>query len=67
MYANERIDIILIMWYNNNEVKWILPNINDVQDKNSEAGIIATLIRHPDFIYQSEDLLPKHFFDEMNG
>lgn len=44
-----------------------MPNINDVQDKNSEAGIIATLIRHPDFIYQSEDLLPKHFFDEMNG
>lgn len=44
-----------------------MPTINEVCDKNSEAGIIATLIRHPEFIYQNEDLLPIHFFDKMNG
>lgn len=41
--------------------------INDVNDKNSEAGIIATLLRHPEFIYHSEDLSPRHFFDDING
>ena len=42
-------------------------DINDVQDINSEAGIIATLLRHPEFIYHSEDLSPRHFFDDING
>lgn len=41
--------------------------INDVRDQSAEAGIIATLLRHPDFIYHSEDLSPRHFFDEVNG
>ena len=44
-----------------------MQSINDVQDKSAEAGIIATLLRHPDFIYHSEDLSPRHFIDEING
>ncbi len=33
---------------------------------DSEAGIIATLVHHPDFVYYSEDLLPGHFTNEEN-
>lgn len=44
-----------------------MQSINDVQDKSAEAGIIATLLRHPDFIYHSDDLSPRHFIDEING
>lgn len=32
----------------------------------SEAGIIATLIHHPEFSYYSEQLLPNHFTNEEN-
>lgn len=38
-------------------------NICSVQ---SEAGIIATLIQHPDYIFYSEKLLPNHFTDTAN-
>jgi replicative DNA helicase len=33
---------------------------------DSEAGVIATLIHHPEFSYYSENLLPNHFTDEDN-
>ena len=38
----------------------------DLNRKDSEAGIIATLIHHPDFVYHSEFLLPEHFVDKQN-
>ena len=42
-------------------------NLNEIQDINSEAGIIATLCNNPDFIWHSNELKPNHFFDEING
>lgn len=39
---------------------------SDITCIESEAGIIATLFRHPDFAYYSEDLLPQHFSDPCN-
>ena len=38
----------------------------DMARVESEAGIIATLIHHPDFSYYSEQLLPNHFTNEEN-
>lgn len=38
----------------------------DISDVSSEAGIIATLIRHPEFSYYSEQLLPNHFTNKDN-
>ena len=38
----------------------------DMARVESEAGIIATLIHHPDFSYYSEQLLPNHFTTEEN-
>ncbi len=32
----------------------------------SEAGVIATLIKHPEFSFYSENLLPNHFFNSDN-
>lgn len=32
----------------------------------SESGIIATLIKHPEFSFYSENLLPNHFFNSEN-
>lgn len=32
----------------------------------SESGIIATLIKHPEFSFYSENLLPNHFFNKEN-
>lgn len=39
---------------------------SDITCIESESGIIATLFRHPDFAYYSEDLLPQHFSDPCN-
>lgn len=33
---------------------------------DSEAGIIATLIHHPGFVFYSDNLLPNHFVNEDN-
>ena len=33
---------------------------------DSESGIIATLIKHPEYSYYSENLLPNHFFNREN-
>lgn len=33
----------------------------DIERRESEAGILATLIHHPDFVFYTEYLLPSHF------
>lgn len=38
----------------------------DMARIDCEAGIIATLIRHPDYSYYSENLLPNHFTNKEN-
>lgn len=38
----------------------------DMSRVESEAGIIATLIHHPDFSFYSEQLLPNHFTNKEN-
>lgn len=38
----------------------------DINSIESEAGIIATLIHHPDFCFWSEFLLPNHFSERTN-
>lgn len=35
-------------------------------DTNSEAGILATLVSHPDFYFYSEELKPNHFTSVIN-
>lgn len=39
---------------------------DDISSIESEAGVIATLIHHPDFYFRAENLLPKHFTDKEN-
>jgi len=41
--------------------------IGDLCSLDSEAGIIATLIRKPDFSFYSEHLLPGHFTEKTNS
>lgn len=38
----------------------------DINSIESESGIIASLIHHPEFVYFSEKLLPNHFTDADN-
>lgn len=38
----------------------------DLNRIDSEAGILATLVHHPDFAYHSEYLEPEHFSDSQN-
>lgn len=40
--------------------------IEDLASVESEAGILATLVRHPEFCFHSEFLLPNHFTDNDN-
>jgi len=42
-------------------------NVNDIKSIESEAGIIATIINHPEYIFHSEDLKPNHFTDQQNA
>lgn len=42
-------------------------DINTVKNIEAEAGIIATIINHPDYIFSSDDLKPKHFAENQNG
>ena len=39
---------------------------NDINAIESESGVIATLIHHPEFYFFAEDLLPNHFVDKDN-
>ena len=38
----------------------------DINSIESEAGVIATLIHHPEWSFYSEHLLPNHFTDKKN-
>lgn len=42
-------------------------NVIEIADINAEAGVIATVVLHPDFIYYSEHLTPHQFTNEQNG
>ena len=39
---------------------------NKIKNLNAESGIISTLIHNPEFIFYSEQLEPRDFFDETN-
>lgn len=41
--------------------------IEDINDITSETGIVSTLIRHPEFSFYSEELLPNHFSNRQNA
>ena len=41
--------------------------VEDINDITSETGVIATLIRHPEFSFYSEELLPNHFSNKQNA
>ena len=41
--------------------------VEELCSLDSEAGIIATLIRNPDFSFYSEHLLPGHFTEKTNS
>ncbi len=41
-------------------------DVASINSKESESGIIATLIHHPDFGFYSEHLLPGHFTQKDN-
>jgi len=44
-----------------------IQNIEILSDTQSEAGIIATLIAHPDFLLYSEQMKPNYFLDTTNA
>lgn len=41
--------------------------LDELRSLESEAGVIATLVRHPEFSFYSEDLLPGHFTEKTNS
>lgn len=42
-------------------------DVKDICDVNSEAGVVASAIVNPEFIFYSEQLTPHHFTNEENG
>ncbi len=42
-------------------------NVNDIRNIESEAGIIATILYKPEYIFHSEQLKPNHFSDSQNA
>lgn len=40
--------------------------VEDINSLQSESGVIATLIKHPDFVFYSETLIPDHFTNKEN-
>lgn len=40
--------------------------MDEINRIESESGIIATLIHHPEYVFYSENLLPQHFTDTEN-
>lgn len=38
----------------------------DLKDDLAEAGVIATLVYHPEFIFQGTELKPRYFYNEDN-
>lgn len=45
----------------------MINKIENLANTQAEAGIIATLIAHPDFLLYSEQLKPNYFFDTTNS
>ena len=45
----------------------IVINVCDINDVGSEAGVIASAILRPDYVFYSEQLTPHHFTNEQNG
>ena len=43
-----------------------MSDLNALTNPNSEAGVITTLIKHPEYAYFSENLLPGHFSRRSN-
>lgn len=44
-----------------------MPNVYDINDVSSEAGVIASAILNPAFVFYSEQLTPHHFTNEANA
>ncbi len=44
----------------------MITKAEDINSIESEAGVIATLIHHPEWSFYSEHLLPNHFTDKKN-
>jgi len=44
----------------------IIIRAEDINSLESEAGVIASLIHHPEFSFHSEHLLPNHFTNKEN-
>lgn len=44
-----------------------MPNASDINDIGSEAGVIASIILNPEFVFHSEALTPHHFTNEANA
>lgn len=42
-------------------------NVSDIKNIEGEAGIIATLIKHPEFTFHSENLRYTYFTDKVNA
>lgn len=40
--------------------------VEEIVDIQSEAGVVSTLICHPEFIHFSDELLPNHFSNDLN-
>ena len=40
---------------------------SDIKDVEAEAGVVATVIKHPEFTFYSEDLRYTYFTDSTNG
>lgn len=40
---------------------------SDIKDIEAEAGVVATIIKHPEFTFYSEDLRYTYFTDNING
>lgn len=44
----------------------VIIKAEDISDITSEAGVIASIIHKPEWVFYSEDLLPNHFSDRQN-
>ena len=42
-------------------------NVSDIKDIEAEAGIIASVIKNPEFTFYSEQLKPNYFTDTQNA
>lgn len=42
-------------------------SICNISDINSEAGVVASIVLHPEFVFYSEQLTPHHFTDNANA